>query len=454
MTLLVLLACTAAPGSFGARSPVDQAGQDARLPLPLVAEAEDLDPAAGALHVALTAAAGTHSVEGVDQPADLYNGQVPGPTLHATVGDTLTVDLQNALADSTTIHWHGIAAPNDMDGVTILADPVPAGLGFTYAMSLDHAGTYWYHPHVDTHHQVDLGLYGVVVVDDPAEPAFDDDLVLVFDAWGEAGAEDDANDQGDHHGVFNPSDFPWTVNGVVDPTWSTTTSRTLRARLVNTSNTSYLDIAWPGAVRIAGDQGLLGATDTPDHVFLAPGDRAEIAWAPIAGDTDVTTTVYVPAGGDAWEPDVRLFTVHAEDDGAATLPALGDGAVPTADDGRTTLTYVFAGGPSEDGDGWLINGEAWPDVTVESIPLGEPSVIEVRNLSATEHPFHLHGNAFEVLSVDGVAPASADFEDTVNVPIRSVVRLRLVPTNPGDWLLHCHLLGHEDGGMMTILRVE
>ena len=80
-------------------------------------------------------------------------------------------------------------------------------------------------------------------------------------------------------------------------------------------------------------------------------------------------------------------------------------------------------------------------------------VIEIRNSSPTEHPFHLHGHAFEVLSIDGVQSESFTLEDTVNVPVRSRVRLRLVADNPGDWMAHCHILDHADRGMMTVLRV-
>ncbi len=429
-------------------------GEDTGVaPLPdllTIADGEDLDTASDALHVSFIAAPHIHEVEDIQYDGYAYNGQTPGPTLRAAVGDTLTVDFTNGLVDTSTIHWHGVSAPVAMDGVQWVTDPVPAGGSFSYTMTLDRAGTFWYHPHIDTNHQVDLGLYGAIVVTDPAEPSFDDDLLLVFDAWAESGDGEGS----DEHGLFDPGDFPWTVNGVVDPLWATSTSRSLRARLVNVSNTSYLDLVWPGAVRIAGDQGVIGISDTPDHLLLAPGDRMEIAWAPVAGETEIVTHVYVPAGGQSWQPDVRVLTITAEDDGAASLPDLSTGQAAPTDPGTTDLTYVFAGGTTDGDDGWLINGESWPDVTIQTVPLGATTIIEVRNLSGTEHPFHLHGNPFEVLSLDGVPPASMELQDTVNVPIRSVLRVRLTPDNPGDWMLHCHLLGHEEGGMMTVLRVE
>jgi FtsP/CotA-like multicopper oxidase with cupredoxin domain len=113
--------------------------------------------------------------------------------------------------------------------------------------------------------------------------------------------------------------------------------------------------------------------------------------------------------------------------------------------------YVFSGGGTED---WLINGEVFPEVTVETLALGSDGVVELRNLSATEHPFHLHGQVFEVLSRNGVVPAVYEQADTVNVGIRETVRLLVHADNPGDWMAHCHLLPHAEGGMMTVLRVE
>jgi FtsP/CotA-like multicopper oxidase with cupredoxin domain len=102
----------------------------------------------------------------------------------------------------------------------------------------------------------------------------------------------------------------------------------------------------------------------------------------------------------------------------------------------------------------MINGEVFPDITVQSLVLGRFGIVEVRNLSATEHPFHLHGMAFEVLSVDGVPPVYRQMEDTINVDTHQVVRLGVWADNPGDWMAHCHILPHEHEGMMTVLRVE
>ena len=101
-----------------------------------------------------------------------------------------------------------------------------------------------------------------------------------------------------------------------------------------------------------------------------------------------------------------------------------------------------------------MNGEVFPNVTIEELALDTDAVIEVRNLSSSEHPFHLHGHAFEVVSRNGIAPAYRQMEDTINVSIYETVVLRLNANNPGDWMVHCHIQAHQYGGMMTVLRVE
>lgn len=448
--LLLLLACHG-PGpedsvppadSHGTPLPDDTATAPAERPL-LVSppDAPDLDPADGAVRVSLTADRATHEVDGVSYDGFAYSGLTPGPVLRARVGDVLTVEFENALTEATTVHWHGVSAPFAMDGVTWLSAPVPELSSFTYVVPLDHPGTFWYHPHVDVDRQVDLGLYGPIVVEDPADPALPE-LVLVFDTWGEVAA--------DEHGLTNPEDQVWTVNGLRDPVLRGPAGERRRVRMINAANTGYLALSWPGATVVGGDQGLEAAS-TPDTLVLAPGDRAELLVT--LDDVDVTTLPYVAAGGTGWGEPERLLSVETEGTAATPGPdlALPD-AAPSADPGWTDLVYVFEGGA--DGESWSIDGEVWPDVTLRTAPLDAPTVIEVRNLSATEHPFHLHGNPFEVLSMDGVPPSTRTWADTVNVPIRSTLRILLTPHNPGDWMLHCHLLGHEQGGMMTVLRVE
>lgn len=112
-----------------------------------------------------------------------YQGQIPGPEIRVRKGDTVQAVLTNQLPDSTTVHWHGIALCNDMDGVPVITQaPVAAGGDFTYRFTAGEAGTYWYHPHVGV--QLDRGLYGPLIVEDPAEAAaYDHDWNVILDDW-------------------------------------------------------------------------------------------------------------------------------------------------------------------------------------------------------------------------------------------------------------------------------
>jgi len=406
------------------------------------AEPEDLDPAADVLHVALTAAPMDVGLDG--EPGYSYNGQIPGPTLRATLGDTLVVDLQNDLDTPTTIHWHGVHVPWAMDGVPWMMDPLAPGDATTITFTLSQAGTFWYHPHFDTDSQVDLGLYGVLVVQDPAEPDVPD-AVLVFDD----AAEDPGGTDPDAHDHADALPDRWLVNGVAGGTLEATPGEPLRARLLNASNIAYLALRWPGMRVLAHDQGLLPALSQPSLLVLAPGDRAEVEWL-VGDDMELISEPWSLHGGATGGEASSILVVTSP---SPAPPAADWTFTPqplSIDPGRTDVRYVFQG----DGEQWMINGERFPDVTVATVPLDAETIIEVRNVSPTRHPFHLHGHSFEVLS-DGDGPATEyRLEDTIDVGIREVVRLRVLADNPGDWMVHCHLLPHAEQGMMTVLRVD
>lgn len=419
---------TAAPPSTTPPAPTEAP------PITSPAAADDLDPADGSVSFALTAAPAVWASGGQVVDGYAFNGQVPGPTLHATVGDTVTVTLTNGLTDPTTIHWHGLSVPWEMDGATWMIDPVAPGETFTYTFVATRAGTFWYHPHFDTERQVDLGLYGMFVVADPADPAVGT-LELVLDS----GVVDEVP-AGGHGGAASG----WTVNSAAQGGRAVVASGPARVRLVNTSNDGYAALLGP--LRVLGtDQGLAAAISEVPLLVLSPGDRAELE---LLTTTTLTLTPFSVDGGAAWGDPVPLVTVEVPDSEPAAWPS--PGGAPTSDPGFTDVTYTLQGSD----DAWLINGELWPDVTIERVPSGESSVIEVRNLSAANHPFHLHGHAFEVLSVDGVPPPHRLIEDTYDVAIRQTVRLLLVADNPGEWMAHCHILPHAHQGMMTVLAVD
>jgi FtsP/CotA-like multicopper oxidase with cupredoxin domain len=437
-------------------------------------EAFDLDPDPSVLRVRLRAtptADGRLAWQDLDAEGQPREAMSPGPTLRARVGETLVVTLENALEEPTTIHWHGVAAPNAMDGAGWMDDAVAPGGTFTYTIPLTRAGTFWYHPHMAVARQVDLGLYGFLVVEDPEEPPLEQELLLAFDTRGEttedsggghvmrrlARMEDTAHGEAAGEGAHGHavSLGAWTVNGRSDARVAVRAGARVRARLLNASNAAYLDVRGPPMWRVADDQGRLGAPEQFTRLLLAPGDRAEVVWLPGGGeDFTLEAAPFTLLGGEALGDPRPLLPVDVSGDASpAALPDLGwSGSMPTPDTAPPDHVYVLSGDVLA--DDWRINRERWPEVTPTEIPLGEVRVLEVRNLSPTRHPFHVHGHAFEVLSVQGVAPASRTFADTIDVGVREVVRLRLLADNPGPWMIHCHVLGHEEQGMMTLLQVS
>jgi FtsP/CotA-like multicopper oxidase with cupredoxin domain len=375
-----------------------------------------------------------------------YNGTNPGPTIRTRVGDTLEVELKNNLPFATTIHWHGVKVPWAMDGVTWMQSPVAPGASFTYRFVLEQAGTFWYHPHLDTDAQVDGGLYGMLIVEDPNEPETEE-LTLIFDSTRERG------EHSAQHGAGKLEDH-WLVNGAHMPIIPVRGGSVIRGRLLNASNTAYLALTFPKIRLLATDQGLLPALDQPRRILLAPGDRAEVELLPGREDIDLVSEPYTLNGGDALGEMMMLARLKI---GAAKDPASGarwpfQNQTPDRDPRAPDLVYVFTG--SDRNEAGLINGERFPNITVEEVALGSEPILELRNLSPSEHPFHVHGVRFEVLSVNGVPTARRTIEDTINLRIRDRVRIRVFADNPGDWMLHCHILPHAEHGMMTVLRIR
>ena len=404
-------------------------------------EAEDIDPAPDVVHYEVTAAR-------TDNGGWLYayNEQNPGPTLHANLGDRVVVDFTNQLGEPSTIHWHGMHVPFEMDGVAWMGEPIADGDTFRYEFIANAAGTFWYHPHFNTNAQVEGGLYGAILVSDPNEPAVDEDLVFFLDDGGEPLEGHSAHG----HGAVTRD---WQVNGAADAELTLEGGSTVRARFINVASAAYAVLDWPAMEQIASDQGLLPQLNTPERVVLSPSDRAEFTWR--IGETGfaVHNQSYSLNGGDTVMEGVDLLTVAVEAPAPAPAPLdwAFSGELPSPDPTYADIVYVLAGS-DRTGD-WRINGEKFPNITIEEIPLGSTAIVEVRNLSPTEHPFHLHGMAFEVLSRNGEPPPYRTIEDTLNIRIRETVRLRVEATNPGDWMTHCHILPHAEDGMMTVLRV-
>ncbi len=209
-----------------------------------------------------------------------YNGNIPGPLIRGQVGDRVIVHFKNSLPEATTIHWHGLRLPNNMDGAPgATQDPIPPGGEFTYDFTLRDAGTYWYHPHVDSSAQVGRGLYGAILVEDPNDPkAFGDDLVLLLsdmslDDDGEMLPADSGGNFGD---LFGREGSVLLVNGKVLPTLKVRAGKQQRWRIINATRARYYNVRLRDHrfMRLGGDNGLAARSTDTYALLVTPGETS------------------------------------------------------------------------------------------------------------------------------------------------------------------------------------
>jgi FtsP/CotA-like multicopper oxidase with cupredoxin domain len=388
-----------------------------------------------------------------------FNGQIPGPTIEARVGDVLEVRLTNRLPEPTVIHWHGLQVPAAMDGTDMVQRRVAPGETFTYRFKLPDAGTFWYHPHMNETVQLERGLYGAIVVRGPDEPQLDAERVLVLD-----------DTQLDRKGQIKPPGW-WIerhdgrqgstrlVNGKKEPELTIAAGQVERWRIVNAASARYVRLSIGGRpfTILGTDGGLIDAPITVNEVLLTPADRVELAVGPFAEGETLNIEAL---------PYKRMTVAKAKLERFATLrvgPAAPSRAripdklreiEPLVTGPVTPTREVHLGFKMslKRGIDFVINKE--PHHRDRPVTVGELQVWDVVNDTMMDHPFHLHGFFFQVLEVNGEPPAFRSWEDTVNIPPKGRVRIAWMPDDrPGEWMYHCHILEHHESGMMGHFEV-
>ena len=211
-----------------------------------------------------------------------YNGEIPGPQIEANVGDTIDVRLTNSLPQATTIHWHGVRVPAEMDGTEAVQPPVEPGETFEYRFVVPDAGTYWYHSHTNETEQLERGLYGALIVRAPDEPAFDGERTLLLDdlKLGPDGEIAPFGDEHEHH-AGREGDVR-LVNGKQEPELQIAAGTIERWRIVDAANTRFVRLSIGGRpfMLIGTDGGLLPHPVSATEVLVTPGERVDLAVGP------------------------------------------------------------------------------------------------------------------------------------------------------------------------------
>jgi FtsP/CotA-like multicopper oxidase with cupredoxin domain len=459
-TMLVGAPTRAAEPVLRAQDVSQPEGWDRELTLP---QPEDLNPDPHILEIRLEAKiAEVELTRGVKTKVWTYNGLLPGPYIRAAKGDRLIVHFHNSLPDATTIHWHGVRVPNDMDGTPGMTQPlVQPGGEFTYDFVLRDAGTYWYHPHADSAAQVGFGLYGPIVVTDPADPAaFGDDLVLMLsDISLYENQLMDRKEGGNFGDLFGREGGTLLVNGRVMPTLLVRQGKQQRWRIINAARSRYWTFALRNNTftRLGGDNGLAARPEPLTRITIAPAERMDLVYTPTlepGSTTNLRWSAYDRGFGTTTNrppEDVMAIRSVAESPvQPAPIPAALRKIPPIDITGAVEhtldLTINLEGTRVEMG----INGVPTWRATPIVAHVGERHVWTLVNNSAFDHPFHLHGYFFQVLD-DKRVP---EWKDTVNVPVKSTVRIAIdFDERPGLWMYHCHILDHAEVGMMGHLQV-
>ena len=410
----------------------------------------------------------TQKLVGAAHPATevwAFEGRVPGPELRFRQGERLRVEVQNALEADTTVHWHGIRLPNAMDGVPhVTQKPIAARGGrFLYEFDLPDAGTYWYHPHLGSPEQVGRGLYGALIVEERAPPPVERDLVWVLSDWRldrEARIVENFGNPMDasHAGRIGNT---VTLNGVIPDSFAVRAGERLRLRLINASNARIYAPSFEGhraAVVALDGQPLTAPSEA--RLVLGPGMRADVI-LDCTGKPGSTHRVVDDFYRQRAYELVKIEYSQAAPlrDSFAPLPRLPANPLATPDTASAQRhRIVFGGGmmgtlPSQDqhkGMFWTLNGRpvrehAHREVLLQ-LKLRSSYVVELVNETAWHHPVHLHGHVFRVLP-------HGHWADSVLLDPRSRAEVAFVADNPGDWMLHCHVLEHQASGMMGLVRV-
>jgi len=422
----------------------------------------------------------------------VYDGQLPGPEIRVRRGDVLRLRLANQLPDPTGIHWHGLAIRNDMDGVPGVTMPlVSPGAGFGYDFVVPDAGTYWYHSHVGL--QLDRGLYGALIVEDPNEPSpYDRDTTLIFDDWldgigqtpqsvydtlrrtgmtamGSAGmtAMGSAGMSGSAAGAVPSSlggdagdvRYPLLlVNGKNPADPSLVIARPgqrLRLRLVNAGADTAFRVAVGGhRLTVTGADGFPVRPVVVDTLLIGMGERYDVLVT--AGDGVFPIVGYAEGkGGTAL---AVLQTSSGARPPAGVLPRELTGRMLAYTDLQPAAGTGLAERPaastlpvalSFDGNGyrWMINGRTFDNSKPLRVRSDQRVQLSFRNNTMMFHPMHLHGHTFALNPPAG--PGTR--KDTVIIKPMQTVTVELDAANPGQWVLHCHNAYHQEGGMMTTL---
>jgi blue copper oxidase len=466
-------------GLAGARLAQSQSVHfDRHLPIPPL-----IDAAKQGNAVKLKVTSGRHAfLKGKPTRSYGYSGPVLGPAIRLRRGDEVEMTVENALDVDTTVHWHGLLVPGDVDGGP--RQVIKSGGTWRPRLRVEQpASTAWFHPHLhhDTARQVYMGLTGLIIVDDGSDAGLGlprtygvDDLPLIlqdrsFDSDGSLLYDLDPDPQTIQYGSRGNT---IVVNGVVGPVAQVPCSL-VRLRILNAANAQNFDLRFSDRREshvIASDAGYLSAPVALKQLRISPAERFEILIdfsnrKPVMLETGPDTLMgifgAVSQDGSADFVSIMRFEPAATAGTVKDFPArLVEPLVADREKAVRRRQFVLDSGicggqrPTEMGmlPGLCINGKTHDMARIDvETGLGTLEVWEIVSLGMA-HPFHVHGASFRILSLAGAPPPAhlAGWKDVVLVEDKAelLVAFNHPATPEHPFMYHCHILEHEDAGMM------
>lgn len=415
-----------------------------------------------------------------------YNGSNPGPELRVKQGETIRITAENDLDEQTTVHWHGVRTPNNMDGVPHLTQkPISPGESFTYEFTALDAGTFWYHPHQRSFEQVGRGLYGPLIVEEHDPVKVDRDVTWMLDDWRVTKSGEIRNDFGNSHDMSHSGRMGnlVTINGKKMQVFPARKGERIRLRLINAANARIFALDFQNHnPKIIALDGQPVTPHSPDSglVIVGPAMRVDL----ILDMTEDVNSSHAIVDRFYQGLEYQLTNLkytsdkmrNKTPDDPIQLPknSLPEPNLINAECHEVLFNGGMMGGmimrqmglekgPSMSMMGrmhskkiWLINGVAAEGHIMEpmlTLDLNRSHIVKMTNATAWYHPIHLHGHSFKVLSRNGQLTPYQEWQDTVLMAPRERIEIAFVADNPGDWMFHCHILEHAASGMMGVIRV-
>ncbi|MEX0992143.1 MAG: multicopper oxidase family protein [Actinomycetota bacterium] len=465
MAVLVLAACTSSPSDAGGGPPPSPGSGPQWSPKAGAAftEPPELESANGVLEATLTVAKRDLEISGSPVVgAQTFTDGFVAPTLVVKPGDTIELDLVNELTEETNLHFHGFHVSPDGESDNIFRHVAP-GTTAHYQLEIppNHEnGLFWYHSHAHgiSEEQVAAGLSGLIRIGNVEDllPYQDTGIVSQDLAIRDIQMKGNVIPAADEEMFKGPQ--VRLINGQLKPKMAMHPGETQLWRIANIGADQFYDLKLDGhRFHVVGEDGNpVARVWETGHLVLPPGKRFEVLVQ--AGDAGTYALRTVKYQGSTPMPNVVMATVEISGDAmtAGPIPESVGSFVDLADaDIAARRTEVFSFAPGKEFKP-QINGKSFdPNVVNVHAKLGTVEEWTLKNTTDEEHPFHIHVNDFQVMSVNGKPYHAAGMQDVVLIPAHGEVVIRMpFDDYAGTFVFHCHILGHEDPGMMAVIEVE